>query len=48
MKNIVRAIQTPLKDFAMSTYDLIIEKGIEKGVSIKERDFATSLIRAFL
>ena len=40
MESIVRAIQTPLKDFAMSTYDLIIEKG----VSIKERDFTTSLI----
>ncbi len=48
MENIVRSIQTPLKDFTMSTYDLLIEKGIEKGAFDKElqknRDFVTSLI----
>ena len=48
MEKIVRTIQTPLKEFAMSTYDLMIEKGKVIGrqeeASLQKRDFATSLI----
>ena len=48
MEKIVRIIQTPLKEFAMSTYDLMIEKGKvigrQEDASLQKRDFATSLI----
>ena len=52
MRNIANTIQSPIKKFAMSTYDSIIdlgiEKGIEKGASLKEeeknKNFASSLI----
>ena len=52
MRNIADAIQSPINKFAMSTYDSIIEIGIEKGIDLgiekeknnKELQFATSLI----
>jgi predicted transposase/invertase (TIGR01784 family) len=48
MAKIVRTIQSPVKIFAMSTYDLLKQEGkIEgkiEGASLKEREFATSLI----
>ena len=48
MRNIANAIQSPINKFAMSTYDSIIEMGIdlgiEKGKNNKELQFATSLI----
>ena len=56
MRNIANAIQSPINKFAMSTYDSIIEMGIdlgiEKGIDLgiekeknnKELQFATSLI----
>ena len=56
MRNIADAIQSPIKKFAMSTYDSIIDLGIEKGIDLgiekgaslkeeeKNKNFATSLI----
>jgi predicted transposase/invertase (TIGR01784 family) len=48
MFSVLQTIQSPIKNFAMNTYNLIIEKGIEKGASQKEaqknRDFAVSLL----
>ena len=34
MRNIADAIQSPINKFAMSTYDSIIEMGIEKGIDL--------------
>ena len=34
MRNIANAIQSPINKFAMSTYDSIIEMGIEKGIDL--------------
>jgi hypothetical protein len=45
---IAESIQNPLKNIAMSTYDLLIQKGRQEGrqeeASLQKQQFATSLI----
>jgi helix-turn-helix protein len=50
MSRVVKSIQSPIKNFAMSTYDILIEKGMQQGrkeaLLESQREITISLIRS--
>jgi hypothetical protein len=47
LEKIVTTINQPLKDATMTTYDMLIQKGIEKGIQKGKEEVVINLIKTF-